>query len=39
MLIVKIALFLFIGLLFALFALGLGYAIAEYLTALDPFYN
>jgi hypothetical protein len=39
MLLIKIALYVFIGLLFVLFSLGLGYAIAEFLTALDPFYH
>jgi hypothetical protein len=30
---------LLIGALFILFALGMGYALAEFLTAPDPFYH
>ena len=39
MLIFRLAAMALIGLLFLLFAFGLGYALAEFLTALDPFYH
>jgi hypothetical protein len=39
MYLIKIALALLIGALFILFALGMGYALAEFLTGLDPFYD
>lgn len=39
MMLFKVIWMAFIGLLFLLFAFGLGYALAEFLTALDPFYH
>ena len=39
MLYLKLALIIINGLLFALFCVFMGYLVAEYLTAYDPFYN
>jgi hypothetical protein len=39
MYLIKALMALLIGALFILFALGMGYALAEFLTAYDPFYH
>jgi hypothetical protein len=39
MYLIKAFIGLLIGALFILFCLGLGYAVAEFLTAPDPFYH